>query len=224
MGTALEPLVVLNFKAYTQAIGQNALKLAKIAKGVSEATGVRVIIAPQSADLKAVSKIIETYAQHIDPISPGSGTGAQLTEATKLAGATGSLINHSEKRIELEQIEKSIKKLHELGMKALVCSHNADSSKAYAAFNPDFIAVEPPALIGSGVSVSTANPEIITDTIAKIREVNQETIVLCGAGISNGVDVKKAVELGVSGVLLASAFTKAEDPKAVLEDICGGYK
>lgn len=214
---------MLNFKAYAQAIGENALKLAEMAQEISESSGVKVIIAPQVADLSRVSHVLEIYAQHVDPLEPGAGTGSQLAEAVKEAGATGSLVNHSEKRISIEEIEKTVNKLHLLEMKALVCSPDAESSKSYAALNPEFIAVEPPELIGSGISVSTAKPEIITETIQKIREINQEVAVLCGAGISNGGDVKKAVELGVSGVLLASAFTKANNPKVILEDICGGF-
>ena len=39
------------------------------------------------------------------------------------------------------------------------------------------------------------------------------------AGVKNGADVAAALELGASGVLLASGVTKANDPKAVLNDL-----
>jgi triosephosphate isomerase len=44
-------------------------------------------------------------------------------------------------------------------------------------------------------------------------------MVLCGAGIKSGLDVSKAIELGVSGVLLASGVTKSSNPKEALEDL-----
>ena len=40
-----------------------------------------------------------------------------------------------------------------------------------------------------------------------------------GAGVKNGADVAKAIELGAEGVLLASGVTKANDPAAVLADL-----
>lgn len=215
-------LVILNFKAYSEAIGENAVKLAEIAKEVADQTNTRVMIAPQTADIHRVSEIVETVAQHIDPAEPGACTGSSLTETAKQAGAVGSLLNHAERRISLEEVEKGINKLRTLRMLSVVCAEDIKSSKQIAAFNPDYIAIEPPELIGSGIPVSSAKPEIVEDGVKSIKEINNEIKVLCGAGISSGEDVKKAIELGAEGVLLASAFVKSEDPKKLLEDICGG--
>ncbi len=49
--------------------------------------------------------------------------------------------------------------------------------------------------------------------------MNPETKVLTGAGIQSGECVKIAVDLGTSGVLLASSVVKADDPEAVLRDL-----
>ena len=218
------PAVILNFKAYEQAIGDNAVKLANIAAEVAQASGVEIVVAPQAVDIPKISPIIKTIAQHIDPLRPGAGTGSILTEAARAAGAVGSLINHSERQIQHSKIDLSIKKLKELGMTSVVCADTAEKSEELAQFSPDFIAVEPPELIGSGISVSTAQPEIITNTLEKVRAANSAVKVLCGAGISNKEDAKKSYELGAQGVLLASAFTKAENPKAVLENIAEGFE
>jgi triosephosphate isomerase len=43
--------------------------------------------------------------------------------------------------------------------------------------------------------------------------------VLAGAGISTGDCVKKAIELGADGVLLASGVVKAKNPEEVLFDL-----
>jgi len=47
-------------------------------------------------------------------------------------------------------------------------------------------------------------------------------VVLCGVGVTNGVDVKAAIELGADGVLLASGVVKAKDPRGALLDLVTG--
>ena len=46
--------------------------------------------------------------------------------------------------------------------------------------------------------------------------------VLCGAGVKNGKDVAKALELGSDGVLLASGIVKAKDKEKVIRDLASG--
>ena len=95
---------------------------------------------------------------------------------------------------------------------------DAAESALLAKYEPAYIAVEPPELIGRGVSVSTAKPEMVSGAVEAVAKVNA-TPVLCGAGVSNGKDVRKAVELGAAGVLLASAFVKSADPKKLLTEM-----
>ena len=52
-----------------------------------------------------------------------------------------------------------------------------------------------------------------------VKKINPNIEVLCGAGITNGEDVKKAIELGTVGVLAASGIVKAKDPQAILEEM-----
>ena len=61
--------------------------------------------------------------------------------------------------------------------------------------------------------------EVITNTVELVRRVNPEVKVLTGAGISTGEDVKKALELGTVGVLLASGVTKAKDPEKAIKNL-----
>jgi len=93
----------------------------------------------------------------------------------------------------------------------------------FAELTPTFIAVEPPELIGSGISVSNSKPEIIINSVKAVKETNQKITVLCGAGVSNNEDVRKSLELGAEGVLLASAFVKAKDPKAFLTELASVF-
>jgi len=219
------PILIVNFKAYQQSTGENAEKLAKICEKVAKKTKTNIAVAVQYSDMYRVSKKtrIPVFAQHLEPIKFGSHTGHDIPENIKQSGATGTLINHSENRLQIDQIEEAVKKAKELGLVSCVCANDAGVAKAVASFQPDLIAVEPPELIGGGVSVSTAKPEVITETIQKVKEV-ADIPVLCGAGVNNKQDVEKASELGSKGILVASAVTKAEDPEKVLKELVEGFK
>ncbi|RLF79781.1 triose-phosphate isomerase [Thermococci archaeon] len=216
-----EPIVAINFKTYAQATGEGALRIAKAAEKIYKETGVTIVVAPQLADLYRIAQEVEipVFAQHIDPIKPGSHTGHVLPEAVKEAGAVGTLLNHSENRMILADLEAAIRRAEKVGLMTMVCSNNPAVSAAVAALNPDYVAVEPPELIGTGIPVSKAKPEVITDTVELVKKVNPDVKVLCGAGISTGEDVKKALELGTVGVLLASGVTKAKDPEKAIWDL-----
>jgi len=215
------PIVILNFKTYIEATGENALDLARVCEQVSDETGVNIVVAPQHMDLFRVAQNVKipVVAQHIDPIDAGGHTGSILLECAKEAGASGTLVNHSEKRMKLADIQKVIGRVKETGLISIVCTNNVETSAAAAAMNPDFVAVEPPELIGSGIPVSKAEPEVVTETVDTVRSINPNVKVLCGAGISTGEDFKAALELGSEGVLLASGIILADNPREALLDL-----
>lgn len=212
------PVVMLNVKTYLESLGKNGLKLAKICQEVAKETGASIVICPQVTDLAKVVEEVEipVYAQHIDPYEPGGHTGAVSAEAIKEIGCEGTLINHSENRLKLADIEFNIQRAKKIGLKTVVCTNNIATSCAAAAMCPDTIAVEPPELIGSGIPVSKAQPDVVLNTVNSVRNINKEVHILCGAGISTGEDVKSAIKLKTEGVLLASGVVKAKDPKSVL--------
>ncbi len=213
----MKPLVVLNFKTYTESTGENALRLATTAEQVASDSGVTIIVVPQAVDVFRISQRIEipVYAQHLDAITPGGHTGHILAEALAEAGARGTLINHSERRLQLAEIDAANEAAKRANLTTIICTNNIATTKAAASLNPDFVAIEPPELIGSGIPVSKANPEIVTGAAEAAKGIK----VLCGAGISKGEDVRAAIELGTEGVLLASGVTKARDPGAALQDL-----
>ncbi|MBS7247096.1 MAG: triose-phosphate isomerase [Candidatus Freyarchaeota archaeon] len=215
------PIIVVNYKTYLESVGKRGLEIARAAERISVETGVCIAVAPQFPDLRMIAEAVEIpiFAQHVDPVKPGSFTGHVLAEAVKDAGAEGTLINHSERRLVLADIDEAIKRAKEVGLKTIVCSNNLEVSAAVAALNPDFCAYEPPRLIGTGISVSTAEPEIVTQAVEAIRKVNSRVIPLCGAGITTGDDVAAALKLGTEGVLLASGVVKAKKPEIVLEEM-----
>ena len=212
------PLIALNFKTYAQAFGENSLKLAKIAEEVSDQFGVTIAVAPPMIDLARVAAEVKipVFAQHVDPYEPGSHTGSIIAEDVKAAGAVGSLVNHSEHRLRLADIGMVLERLRENKLISLLCTDTVETAKAGAALSPDMLAIEPPELIGTGIPVSKAKPEVVKGAVQAVQKINPDVHVLCGAGISTGDDVARAIELGAEGVLLASAYVKAKDPKMVL--------
>jgi len=217
----VSPLILVNLKTYHEGMGQNAHRIAAAAETVGRESGVVIGIAPVFTEIRPMSQhyAVPVYAQHIDAITPGAHTGHILPEEVRAAGARGTLINHSERRLTLADIDACVQASRRLRLESVVCTNNDSTSAAAAALRPDYVAIEPPELIGSGVSVSKADPGIIERSVNAVRAVNPDVRVLTGAGIQSGECVKIAVDLGTCGVLLASSVVKADDPEAVLRDL-----
>lgn len=213
--------ILLNCKTYDEGTGENAVELAQACREIAESAGVEIAIAPQIPDVYRVASAVDipVYGQHLDSAGPGSHTGKIYVKALKEAGAVGSLINHAERRLTLADIESAATVLRGNKMKSVICTNNVATTAAAAAFAPTYVAIEPPELIGSGIPVSKADPDIITDSVDAAGRINPNVKVLCGAGISKGEDLKAAIDLGAKGVLLASGIVKAEDPEAALYDL-----
>jgi triosephosphate isomerase len=220
------PMIIVNFKTYTESTGRKAVELAKKAEKVSRETKVSIAVAPQFTDIAAVAQAVEipVFAQHIDPIKPGGFTGHVLAESVKEAGAVGTLINHSERQLKLAHINEILKITRENDLISLICANDPSVSMAGAALNPDIIAVEPPELIGTGIPVSKAKPEVIKDTVKLIRKINSKVTILCGAGISHDEDFAAALKLGTQGVLVASGVVKAKDPYVIMREFADASK
>jgi triosephosphate isomerase len=214
-------LIVLNFKTYNESSGENGLRLARIADEVASQTGVDIIICPQHWDLALICKQVKckVFAQHVDALNQGAFTGSLSIKSLKNSGGVGTLINHAEKKIGLKAVEEVVDKIKANNLEVLACADSYKEALELDKLKPTMIALEPPELIGTGVSVSTAKPEEILKTINVIKN----SIPLAGAGISNSEDVKKALELGLQGVLLASAFVKAKNPKEFLESLASVF-
>ncbi len=208
--------VLVNLKTYPC----DPIAVAEAARDVNETTDARVAVAPQATDLARVAETgVETWAQHVDPIEYGSNTGHVLAESVADAGAVGTLLNHSERRLKLADVDGALQAAQRADLETIVCANNPAQIGAAAALGPDAVAVEPPELIGTGTPVSQADPDVVEGAVAAARNVDDDVSVLCGAGISTGEDVVAAGDLGAEGVLLASGVAKADDPKAALEDL-----
>ncbi len=220
------PAIVLNFKTYPEILGKRGWDLAKVSGQVVEDTGASIIIAPPTADIAHIAKSerIPVFGQHVDAVEPGQTTGWVPPEALVAAGAAGTLINHSERKVAWEEMVKVIPRCRDLGLEVIGCADDLAEAETLAKLSPDYIAIEPPELIGGDVSVTTAKPEVVSGAVDRIRAANPAVRVLCGAGVKDRKDVAKALELGTVGVLVASGVVKARDPEKALRDLVKGLR
>ena len=184
-------------------------------------TNARMVAVVSAFDLSSVVSAapnLEVWTQHLDPINFGSNTGWLHPETAVLRGAKGTLINHAEHKVSIEHIAMLLDSVPE-DFTVCACAADIDEARALSALEPNYVAVEPPELIGGEISVTTADPEIVSGTAAAIREISDSVGILCGAGVKNGDDVSAAINLGTSGVLLASGVTKVNDPRNALNDL-----
>ena len=212
-------MFIINFKNYDEIAGTKSLRLAKSALKIAKKYKVQIAVCPPQHIMSEIAKFSSSvFAQHLDNSKIGSSTGFIIPEIVKKSRVAGSLINHSEHRIPSNEIEDLVKRLRDLNMTSVVCVQDVNEAWKYAKLNPDFIAIEPPELIGSGKAVSKEKPEIITESVNAVKKANNSTQLLCGAGIVSGGDVTRALELGAKGILVASGIVKAKNWEKTIEE------
>jgi len=212
--------LVINFKTYEEATGKNALKLAKICEKFSKKyNSLEIIVSPQFTDLPAISKLkLKIFSQHVDPVEPGRNTG-HITPFAVKNYASGTFLNHSEKKLSISEIEKCIALCKKYSLETLCFAKDLKECKKIIPLEPNYLAYEPPELVGGKISVSEAKPEILRKFVNLIKEQKPRIKALCGAGINKLEDVEKAVELGTDGICLSSAFVKSNDHVKFLKEI-----
>ena len=217
-----QPLII-NFKNYEEVSADRAINLTESARQVAEKLKIEIVVAPPQPALALIAKKIQipVICQHVDNEKMGPSTGFVVPEIAKSYGAIGSLINHSEHRIEMSSIASLVERMRKLGMVSIVCAQEPNEVVEISILQPDFIAIEPPELIGSGRAVSKENPAIITKSI---QGAGSRSSIICGAGITDKDDVAKAMELGSRGILVASGIVKANSWEKKIAELASGMK
>ncbi|MEM0016425.1 MAG: triose-phosphate isomerase [Saccharolobus sp.] len=213
------PIIIINYKVYENSFGNKAIELGKKIEKLSKEYSTEIILSVPATMIYRMAQEIDLpiYAQHVDPVPLGAHTGSIPPELIKDAGAKGTLINHSEKRLRADEIDDILKRLKNLGLESVLCIDRYELVYPFGLLKPNAILIEPPELIGTGISVSRAKPEVITKAVDEIRKV-PDVYLIAGAGITNGEDVYKAIKLGAQGVGVASAIMKAKEPEKVVEE------
>ena len=218
------PVLVVNFKAFPEALGAKGFRLAEVCAKVTEETGASIAVAPTTPDLAAIAKRVRipVLAQHVDGIDPGERTGWTPPEAILAAGGAGTLLNHSERKLPRGEMAATVKRCADLGLEVVCCADDLREAETCAKLGPEFLAIEPPELIGGRVSVTSAKPEVVSTAVDRVRAVNPRVQVLCGAGVKGRADVRRAIDLGTAGVLVASGVVRAKDPAKAVRDLARG--
>jgi len=209
----MEKLVVLNFKCYKS--GKEALKLAKTCGKLIKPKNL--VIVPQHVDIANISKLgLTVFAQHVDLVEKPTSTGHIDPKSVKAAGATGTLLNHAEHRVELPVLKKTVELCKTIGLKVMICAPSVQQAKEFMSLEPDYIAFEEPTLISTGKSISQMQSEDVKQFANMFKD--SKIVPLCGAGVSTGDDLKKALQLGTQGALIASAVANSQTPEKVLSE------
>ncbi len=213
--------LIVNFKNYPAVLGEGSVRLAQAVQAATGSTKIDSIVAPPTPMISLVaSKVrIPVYGQTVGSETGDRTTGALLPEAIRAAGATGTILNHSESRKPLSELKKLVPRTKAAGLRVCLCAGTTVEAVKLSSLEPDYLAVEPPGLIGSGVAVSKAKPGLVKDSVSALRKTGYEGRILCGAGIVTGSDVRKAVELGAEGVLVASSVVGAKDWESKVREL-----
>lgn len=212
-------MIVVNFKTYKEATGYRAVRLAQICREVGQETGVRIVAVPQTADLRnCVEAGVECWVQHVDTVEQGKKTGWITVEDVEEAGARGTLLNHSEHKLTFEAVKAIADQTQAMAFELCLCADSLEEAQKLDGLGANYIAYEPPELIGSqDKSVATEKPEVIEKVVKTLT-----TPVLIGAGVNSVEDISVGIRLGARGVLLASGVVLAEDPQKVLRELAAG--
>ena len=161
----MEPIIVINFKTYKQ--GKEVVKLAKKIEELDK----KIIIGVQALDILKVVKAVKNpvYVQHVDYQEIGRNTGYVLPEAVKVNGAKGVFLNHSEHRLKLDVIKKTVKRCKALKLKTAIFAKDLKQAQKIKKLKPDYLIIEPPELVAGKISVSKAKPKLIEEIGKKLK-------------------------------------------------------
>ena len=219
-------MIFVNYKTYEKGTGRNALELTKILEEVAHSSQIKIIPVVQAVDIKEIvsSTTLEVWAQKVDPVEFGANTGAIIPEAVFEDGATGTFLNHSEAKLEsFDELAKASDRAKSVGLRTLIFAKDIEELKNICSLSPNFVAYEPPELIGSAdTSVAQAKPEVISEAHTISNAAGIPLIV--GAGVHSADDVRKSLELGAVGVAVASDVLKSEDPRREILELTEGFK
>lgn len=214
------PIFEIGLKGYVY--GAEAVALAVAADRLAAEFDVTVIVDPQIVDIPSIASATRNllvFAQHMDSVPIGRGAGRVLPEAIKQAGAVGTMLNHSESRITLHEMAKTIRRADEVGLATLVCADSPEEAAAVALLRPNMILAEPPDLVGTSTAVGSEMRDFVSQVLGLVRPIDQRIIVFCSAGIRSPEDVSDVLRLGVDATGSTSGILKSSDPVGTMRSM-----
>jgi triosephosphate isomerase (TIM) len=128
------------------------------------------------------------------------------------------LLNHSEKKLSLAELERTMQRADQVGLATMVCADRLEDAVVIAKLEPNIIIAEAPELIGVGKRGGDDRQAV--DKINRaVWDINPNVRVLHGAGISCGQDVYDIIAAGSQGAGSTSGIILAQDPFAMLAEM-----
>jgi len=199
--------------------GDDVLDLAVIADKASKKYNVDIIFTMPFTQIRRVvenTSNIFVFAPHMDPIRPGKGLADILPEELVSCGASGVMLNHSERPVSYTILRSSVNRAREVGLTSIVCADSIEEIKATALLAPDIIVAEPVELIGTGV---TSEKEYVLASIEAVKNINPDILVLQGAGIKSYTDVYNVIYAGAEATGSSSGVATAADKVSIVDDM-----
>jgi triosephosphate isomerase len=212
-------ILIINTKHYERATGRRSTEFFAQLPDTNAFKGWEIHYAIGAYDLHIADKFPAKsfYAQHVDPVGYGPFTGKISIEMLIDSGIRGSMINHSENRLNFDTIEMIVSKARTLDFNIIVCAENLGEVARFAEIGAPIVAYEPPELIGGSISVSTAKPDII-EKAAEVCKKNSVKLIV-GAGIKAHNDISTSLKLGAVGGLVASGVVLASHPAVAITSL-----
>ena len=207
----------INFKTYPQGTADDAEQLAHQMQQLENSSGVVVRPVCQALDVYRISQHYWdwVWCQHADNVQYGAHTGWTLPEGIKRNGAQGVMLNHAEHKLGAA-LPETVKRVRAVGLSFGLCADGIEELKSLTKFQPDWLAYEPPELIGNpDISVASAKPAVVQEAV----KIAGEIPLLIGAGVHSPADIKTGKQLGAAGFLIASAVMKADQPIKKLTEL-----
>lgn len=212
-------MLLINFKNYPSAYVQGEILASKVEE-LSKSLNLKLLFTPPTL---TISKYVGNSclgSQHVDFGTGPKTTGLVTAESLKMMGVKMSLLNHSEHNVNVAVIESTTAECKKNGIDVMLCFKNIGELDLFTKFDPTYFLYEPSNLIGGTDSVVEKEPEVIL----KIRELLPKGKFFIGAGINSENDFKKAYEMGVDGIGLASIVMASDNPLEKLTQIISWEK
>lgn len=216
------PFFTVSPKSYL--VGNELLELAMLTDQYAKEHHSSIFFVAPAAELVNVVQNTEhviVTAQTADAKGLGRGMGRTPLESLKANGVQATFLNHMENQLTIKELSMAITRAKELGIITIVCADTPEESRAVALMDPDIILCEPDHLVGTG---TLSDEAYIADTIAAVREVNPDILIMEGAGITCGDDVRRLLRLGAQGTGISSTLALSENKNELLADLMHALK